>query len=52
VTSASVATLIQSIVPVCHAAPGFFYRETVPRYAKDLRTLAGGSAQTLLAHAG
>lgn len=39
-TSISVATLLQSVVPVCHAAPGFFAREFASHYATDLRTLA------------
>jgi hypothetical protein len=39
VTSSSVATLIQSIIPACHAKPGIKYRDTVPRFATDLRTV-------------
>jgi hypothetical protein len=46
VTSASVATVLQSIVPVCRAEPGFAYRETVPRYALDLRSVGGDRAAT------
>ena len=39
ITWCSVVPLIQSIIPVCHAAPGVLHHDVGPHFARDLRTL-------------
>jgi hypothetical protein len=39
ITWCSVVPLIQSIIPVCHAAPGVLHPDVGPHFARDLRTL-------------
>lgn len=46
VTSVCVATLIQSIVPICFAKPGLVYCESTPRFSPDLRDVIPASATT------
>jgi hypothetical protein len=42
--------LLQSVIPVCKAAPGIVYQQPSPHWARDLRSVAAmGAAPSGLA---